>query len=154
MFAQTGFSWSVQPQRPVPDGSVKLSGALVAGALDLELDLKHAALIHRPEAEAVLEGALTIGGAWNRPEVKGKLKVERAQLLPEIMMPEKPALLENYDASEVVGQESVVRKKCRIPVGFDVTVEMLDQMYVSASLIDSVWGGKDSASGCAGGDVD
>ena len=52
----------MQLLRAGADGTVKLSGALVAGALDLELDLKHAALIHRPEAEAVLQGALTIGG--------------------------------------------------------------------------------------------
>ena len=122
-------------------GSVRLSGKIQRQGPELQLDLSHAGLVRRPDAEATLSGRLAIAGDWARPVVSGKLQVDRADLLPDNMMAAKPVLLESYDAD---AERNVSRSKKAIrsiPVGLDVTVELLDQVYVSASLIDSVWGG-------------
>jgi autotransporter translocation and assembly factor TamB len=122
-------------------GSLELSGHLQAGAMDMQLDLTGAHVVQRPDIEATVSGRLKVAGKISRPAVSGHLVVDRADILPDNMVSPKPMLLTNYDARSSVDRAAGNRQRKPLPFGLDVRVEMPDQIYVNASLIDSVWGG-------------
>jgi len=122
-------------------GRLELTGQLQAGALDVQLNLTGAHVVQRPEIEAILSGRLKLAGPISRPLVSGRLVIDRADILPDNMVSPKPRLLTNYDARNTVDSATPGRQRKPFPLGMDVRVEMPDQVYVNASLIDSVWGG-------------
>ncbi len=123
------------------EGVLSLSGGLQGGMFDISLNLSKALVIRRPEIEGRFSGPLKLSGPYARPSVKGTLLVDRLDLLPGNIVPGKPPVLESYDAE--VQREAVAQDEHGepLPVGLDVKLDMPDQVYITASLIDSVWGG-------------
>ncbi len=124
------------------DGKIKLSGGFGGKALDIHLALEGAKILQRPEIEAQISGQLSLSGKPSHPDVKGTLVIDRAEILLDNMVSAKPPVLTDFDAHAETNQtvSSTVRKP--MPFGMDLRVEMPDQVYVNASLIDSVWGGE------------
>ena len=122
-------------------GKLELSGRLQAGVLDVQLDLDGAHVVRRPEIEAAVSGRLKLAGPLSRPVMSGRLVVDRADILPDNLVSAKPPLLTHYDARAAAERTAGSRPRKPLPFGVDVRVEMPDQIYVNASLIDSVWGG-------------
>lgn len=122
-------------------GRMDLAGQLESGLLNLQLDLAGAQVVQRPEIEATVSGQLNLTGKISRPTVSGRLVIDRADILPDNMVSSKPDLLTNYDARSDVDRATVKKQRKAFPLGMDVRVEMPDQVYVNAALIDSVWGG-------------
>jgi autotransporter translocation and assembly factor TamB len=122
-------------------GRIELAGQLQAGTLDIQLDLADAHLVQRPEIEAAVSGQLNFAGPVSHPSVSGRLVIDRADILPDNMVSSKPVLLTNYDARSSGERTAGSRKRKPLPFNMDVRVEMPDQVYVNASMIDSVWGG-------------
>ncbi len=122
-------------------GRLILSGGMAGDQLDVSLALTHAKVLRRPEAEAVMSGSLKLAGPLARPELTGKLVVDRADLLPDNIVPRLPPVLEDFDAADERESIRLEKRSRPFPIGMDVKLEMSDQIYVVASLIDSVWGG-------------
>jgi len=122
-------------------GRLELSGQLQAEALDVQVDLAGAHVVQRPEIQAILSGRLKLAGPVSRPLVSGVLVIDRADILPDNMVSRKPRLLTNYDARATVDPAVRNRQRKPLPFGMDIRVEMPDQVYMNAALIDSVWGG-------------
>ena len=123
------------------DGRFGLSGHVSSTGPDLALTITRASIVRRPEIEATISGSLGLSGTFVHPEIAGRLVVDRANLLPDNLVSARPRLLEDYDAD--AGEEEAVDlgRRTQPRIGMDVRIDMPDQLYVNASLIDSVWGG-------------
>ncbi len=122
-------------------GRIAMTGGVVSNRLALALDLSRARIIRRDDVETTLSGKLKFEGPLTRPELTGKLTLNRADILPDNMAPKLPPLLTNYDATARTNPVSQVEKKQPLPFGLDVQVDLADQVFVNASMIDSAWGG-------------
>lgn len=134
------------------DGRIRLSGGIQNGMMDVQLKLSGAKVVRRPEVEGSVSGTIHITEHPSHPSITGELVVDRADFLPDNIVSAQPAVLESFDAeSEVENEETVAKERRPFPVQLDIKVDMPDQIYVNASLIDSVWGGdlrlRDSAKG-------
>jgi len=124
------------------EGRIQLSGGLKKKQLDVLLSLTKAKIVRRPEVEAVVSGSVKLSGQIRRPSLTGQLMVDRADFLPDNIVTPNPAMLVNFDAdAEQEEQLRVEAQSKPFPVEMDIKVDMPDQLYVNASLIDSVWGG-------------
>ncbi|MDF7825677.1 translocation/assembly module TamB domain-containing protein [Pontiellaceae bacterium B12227] len=125
------------------DGRLLLSGKLGAAGLDLQLDLSNAGIIRRDEMDAQISGQLQVKGRVGRPDVSGALTIDRAEILLDNLVPPAPPLLTNYD-SQTTNAIVVVRERKRKapPVGLDIQVALPDQVFVNASMIEAVLGGR------------
>jgi len=124
------------------DGRVVLTGGVMTNQLALALDLAHTVVVRRDDVESTLSGHLEIEGPLARPEVTGRLVVDRADILIDNIAPALPPLLTDYDASARANMAEVVEEGPPLLFGLDVWVDLADQVFVNASMIDSVWGGK------------
>ncbi|HSR87613.1 MAG TPA: translocation/assembly module TamB domain-containing protein, partial [Pontiella sp.] len=122
-------------------GKLELSGHIRQGMVDAQLDLIDAHVVSRPEIEASVSGRLMFSGPLSHPLIAGRLKVDRADILPDNIVLKKTVLLTDYDARPAVDRAAERRPRKTLPIGLDVRIEMPDQIYVNAALIDSVWGG-------------
>jgi autotransporter translocation and assembly factor TamB len=122
-------------------GRIELSGHLEHGALDAQLDLTGAHVVRRPEIAAAVSGRLKVSGRWSHPRISGRLEVDRADILPDNIVMQKTVMLTDYDVRPAVDPAPENRPPKPKRFGWDVRVEMPDQIYVNAALIDSVWGG-------------
>lgn len=123
-------------------GSVGLSGGLGRNGMALDVELVRAKVIRSEAVDGTVSGSLSIAGALSRPLVSGTLVIDRAEILLDNFVSPAPPLLTDFDAHAAAtnaASPAIVRKP--FPVGLDVEVKMPDQIYVTASLIDSVWGG-------------
>lgn len=136
-----GFSIKKATASDGQSGRLELSGHLQPGALDVQLDLSGAHLLQRPEIKAAVSGRIKLAGKISHPFVSGRLVIDRADILPDNLVAPKPKLLTDYDARSAVDRTAGSRQRQPLPFGMDVRIEMPDQIYVNASLIDSVWGG-------------
>jgi autotransporter translocation and assembly factor TamB len=109
--------------------------------LELQVDIEKANLVRRDEVEAVLSGAIHVGGRLSRPSVTGRLVIDRADILLDNIAPPEPRLLTDFDANEPIHEAAVSKAKAGLPFALDLDVSMPDQIFASASVIDSVWGG-------------
>ncbi len=123
------------------DGRIALTGGMASNQLAFAVDLAQAAIIRRDDVESTLSGHLEIGGRLARPEVVGRLVVDRADILLDNIAPALPPLLTDYDAHAATQAVDVVVAHPPLPFGLDVQVDLADQIFVNASMIDSVWGG-------------
>ena len=123
------------------DGRIAVTGGVVSNRLALALDLAKAAIIKRDDVAGTLSGQLEIGGPLAHPEVAGLLVVDRADILIDNIAPALPPLLTNYDAHATTNAIAVTVQRQPLPFGLDVQVDLADQVFVNASMIDSVWGG-------------
>ncbi len=123
-------------------GRLKYSGKMAGGQLDTVLRMSRARIIRRPEIEVMLSGELAMSGPISHPAVTGRLVVDRADLLPDNFVSSAPPLLENYEYGQETNTVSAAGKTAgALPMDIDIRLDMPDQIYVTASLIDSVWGG-------------
>jgi len=109
--------------------------------LDLHINIEKAKLLRRDEVEAVFSGSILVGDQLERPLVSGQLVVDRADILLDNMAPPAPRLLTNFDADEPTHEAVVAKVKTELPFALDIDVSMPDQIFLNASVIDSVWGG-------------
>jgi len=123
------------------DGRVALEGSILSRQMALRLRLDKAAILRRDDVEGAFSGNLEIGGPMERPDVSGTLVVDRAEILLDNIAPALPPLLTDYDASASSNAVAVAKKKRTLPFGLDVRLDLADQVFVNASMIDSVWGG-------------
>lgn len=123
------------------DGRMVLAGGVVSNRLDLVFELSRAAVVRRDDLEAVLSGRIGIGGPLHRPEVTGKLTVNRAEILIGNIPPPLPPLLTDYDAGAVTQAVAKAASRMALPFGVDLELDLADQVYADASMISSVWGG-------------
>ncbi len=123
------------------DGEVVLSGGMSKDMLDVSVELKQARIIQRPEIEAVISGRLGLSGPYSHPALKGRLVVDRADLLPDSIVSSAPAVLEDFDIEQQPVSKASTKRRRAFPIGMDVKLDMPDQVYINASLINSVWGG-------------
>ncbi len=124
------------------DGRIALTGGVTSNRLALALEMKKAAIIRRDELEGVFSGRLKIEGLWIHPEVTGRVRVDRADILLDNLAPALPPLLTDYDASLETNRIDMVEKRSSLPFDLDLELELADRVFVNASMIDSVWGGK------------
>lgn len=122
-------------------GEMSMSGGFGVEGLDIQLVLDGAKVVQRPEVEAQVSGQLALTGRVSHPEVKGTLVIDRAEILLDNMVAPVPPLLTNYDARAKTNTVLLPSAHKSLPFGMDIRVEMPDQVYIVASLIDSVWGG-------------
>lgn len=137
-----GFEFKHAEATDGKDGRIKLSGILGGTALDLHLALDRANILQRPEIEAQVSGKLNVTREISRPNLTGSLVIDRADILLDNLVSSKPPVLTNFDAAAETNRVVTAKAKKRIPFGMDIRVVMPDQVYVNASLIDSVWGGE------------
>jgi autotransporter translocation and assembly factor TamB len=121
-------------------GKIELSGHMENGVLDAQLDLTGAHVVRRPEIAAAVSGRLKVAGPWSRPMISGRLEVDRADILPDNVVLQKTVMLTDYDVRPA-DRTAVNQPRKPMRFGWDVQVDMPDQIYVNAALIDSVWGG-------------
>jgi autotransporter translocation and assembly factor TamB len=122
-------------------GRLEFTGGVVSNRLDLILALDGAAVVRRDDVEGMLSGRLEISGPLARPDIKGSLTVDRADILIDNIPPALPPQLTNYSALEKAARVEVKKKKSTLPFGLDIHVDLADQIYANASMIDSIWGG-------------
>lgn len=122
-------------------GRIALTGGVVSNQLSLILNLAQAAIVKRDDVESTLSGQLEIGGRLLHPEVTGVLVVDRVDILIDNIAPALPPLLTDYDAHATTQSVAVEEESSPLPFGLDVQVDLADQVFVNASMIDSVWGG-------------
>ncbi len=109
--------------------------------LDLRVDIEQANLVRRDEVEAILSGSIRVGEKLSRPSVSGRLVVDRADILLDNIAPPAPRLLTDFDTAEPVPEVVAAKAKSELPFALDIEVSMPDQIFLNASVIDSVWGG-------------
>lgn len=128
------------------DGHISISGEIGLWQnpvpLNLSAQVQKARLIRRDDVEATLSGALQLGGLLTQPELTGTVVVDRADVLLDHLPPPAPPLLTDYNATATNQVARAKRIGGLAPVCVDVTVEMPDQVFINASVLDSVWGGK------------
>jgi len=122
-------------------GRIAMTGGVVSNRLALALDLASAAIVRRDDVEGTLSGQFEITGPLARPAVTGTLTVDRADILIDNFAPALPPLLSDYNALAETNTVDVVEKQSPLPFGLDVQVDLADQVFANASMIDSVWGG-------------
>ncbi len=123
------------------DGRIAATGGMVSNRFAFALDLTRAAIVRRDDVESMLSGHLEIEGSLAHPEVSGLLVVDRADILLDNIAPALPPLLTDYEASVKINVVEVVTKQSALPFGLDLQVDLADQVFANASMIDSVWGG-------------
>lgn len=121
-------------------GAVNLSGGLNKEGPALAVEFVAAKVLRREEVDAQVSGTLGVFGSYVRPNLAGRLVIDRAYFLLDNMAPPPPLLLTDYDVNTPV-DPAQERERHSLPFDLDVQVDMPDQIYVNASLIDSVWGG-------------
>jgi len=109
--------------------------------LDLHINIEKANLLRRDEVEAVFSGSIHVGDQLERPLVSGLLVVDRADILLDNIAPPAPRLLTEFNVDEPVPETVAVKAKAELPFSLDIDVSMPDQIFLNASVIDSVWGG-------------
>jgi len=125
------------------DGSVTMTGGFDRRGLGLQLDFNNAWFLQRDEVEAQISGELTVEGSIFRPDVAGALTIDRAEILLDNIARKPPPVLTDYDRSETNRVVHVKRKERSVyPVGLDITLDLPDQIFVNASMIEAVLGGK------------
>ncbi|MEE9367488.1 MAG: translocation/assembly module TamB domain-containing protein [Pontiella sp.] len=138
---KNGFEFKHASATDGHDGGLSLSGGFGKGGLDVHLMLDRAKVLKRPEVEAQVSGQLNLTGSALRPDVDGTLVIDRAEILIDNMVVAKPLVLTDFDAHAATNAVPVAKEHKPLPFGMDVRIEMPDQIYVVAGLIDSVWGG-------------
>ncbi|MDZ8120145.1 translocation/assembly module TamB domain-containing protein [Pontiella agarivorans] len=123
-------------------GSVKMEGGWYRSGLGIGLDFSNAWMIRRDEVEAQVSGHLAIDGHPLRPDVSGKLTLNRADILLDNITPPPPPLLTEYDASETNRTVVSGPRKKALPFGLDVVVDIPDEVFVNASMVEAVLGGR------------
>jgi len=124
-------------------GRVLLSGGVGADGYDLRLDLKSAHIIRREEFDAILSGGLDITGNLGRPDIKGTLTVDHADIMLDSIATAPPAVLTDFDAAATnrTGTVGTV-KRGPPPFGLDIQVQVPEQAFVVASMIEAVLKGQ------------
>jgi autotransporter translocation and assembly factor TamB len=124
------------------EGRVSLDGSVCSRQVALDLHLNKAAILRRDDIEGMLSGNLEIRGPLKHPKVSGTLGVDRIEVLLDNLVPALPPLLTDFDPAAPSNTVAVVTKPNKtLPFGLDVRVDLADQVFVVASMIDSVWGG-------------
>lgn len=123
------------------DGRMKLTGGMATNHLALVLNASQAAIVRRDDIESTLSGQLEIVGPLSHPEITGTVVIDRADILIDNFAPALPPLLTDYDASAKTNIAKIVVEQSPLPFGLDVQVDLADQVFANASMIDSVWGG-------------
>lgn len=128
-------------------GRIAVSGTMgiwqTGMPLALQVDIEKARLIRRDEVEGTLSGSIHIGDLLARPSVEGRLVVDRADILLDNIAPPEARLLIPFDETEPPTHETAVAASRKpLPFSMDVVVSMPDQIFVNASVVDSVWGGE------------
>lgn len=122
------------------DGTLELTGGFGTSGLDMKLKVEGARLLQRPEVEARISGQLNLGGSAFHPQVAGQIGIDRAEILLDNIVASKPLVITDYDIG--MSTNTVQRRaKKALPFGVDIQLNMQDQVYVVASLIDAVLGG-------------
>ena len=125
------------------EGRVDLRGRLGASGLDLQLDFTKAEIIRRDEMDAQISGQLKVKGRVARPDISGALTIDRAEILLDNMVSPHPLLLTNYDRQTTNTTFRGRQKERKAPpVGLDIRVDLPDQIFVNASMIEAVLGGQ------------
>ncbi|QBG46562.1 hypothetical protein EGM51_03805 [Verrucomicrobia bacterium S94] len=123
-------------------GSVKVNGGWYWSRLGLGLDFSNAWIIRRDEVEAQVSGHLAIEGHPLYPDISGNLTINRADILLDNITPDPPPLLTDYDAS-VTNRTVVAGVRKKAPrFGLDVVIDIPDEVFVNASMIEAVLGGR------------
>jgi autotransporter translocation and assembly factor TamB len=138
---QTGFEFEHASATDGYAGGLALSGGFGRGGMDIQLELDGAKVLQRPEVEAQVSGKLKVKGRVARPEVSGTLVIDRADILLDNMVSAQPLVLTDFNVYAETNTVASIAGKKALPFSMDIRVEMPDQVYVVASLIDSVWGG-------------
>ncbi len=123
------------------DGRIVLKGGVATNRLEFTLDLTRAAIVRRDDVESTFSGQLNIEGPPTRPAVTGMVVIDRADILLDNIAAALPPLLTDYDASARTNVVEVVAEQSPLPFDLDVQVDLADQVFANASMIDSVWGG-------------
>lgn len=123
-------------------GTLTLSGHIVGEQLDLQAKLAGAKVLRRPEVEAQVSGLVNISGTTTRPNITGALVIDRADVLLENVASSLPKQLTNYNLNDQTNAVNRVQIRKPLPLDLNITISMPDQIFVTASLIDSAWGGK------------
>jgi autotransporter translocation and assembly factor TamB len=123
------------------EGRIAVSGGVQSGQMDLQLDMTRAAVIARDDMEGMISGELKLGGPRSRPELTGRLAVDRVDILLSNIPSPPPPLLSDYDKAVMVERPVEPKENRALPIGLDIDFDLSDQVFVHASMIDSVWGG-------------
>jgi autotransporter translocation and assembly factor TamB len=123
-------------------GTLALTGSFDWQNINLQLDLAGAKIIQRPEIAAKMSGMLKMTGSTRRPDITGKLTIDRANVLPDNIVSGKPEVLTDFDADAPIVSAAVPVGNKPLPVGLDLLIDIPDMLYVNAALIDSIWGGQ------------
>jgi len=123
------------------EGRVVLGGSILSRQMAIKIQLDKAAILRRDDVDGSFSGNLEVSGPMRRPKVSGTLVVDRIEILPDNIAPALPPLLTDYDATVSSNTVSLVKKRRPLPFGLDVRMDLADQVFVVASMIDSVWGG-------------
>lgn len=124
------------------DGSVTMTGGFDRRGLGLLLDFNHAWFLQRDEVEAQISGELTVEGSIFRPDVAGALTINRAEILLDNIVRPPPPVLTDYDRTSTHVVADVEKKERSVyPVGLDIRIELPEQIFVNASMVEAVLGG-------------
>ena len=124
-------------------GRLDLTGGLGKSGLDLKLGFNRAHIVRRDEIDAVISGELDVTGRPSRPDVKGRLTVDRAEILLDNIPAPPPPVLNDFDAAST-NQTGVAgsRQRKPPPVGLDINVDIPEQTFVVAAMIEATLQGK------------
>jgi autotransporter translocation and assembly factor TamB len=122
-------------------GTLAVTGGLGKSGLDLALVLNRAGIIQRDEVEAQISGNLQVKGRLSRPDVSGTVIIDRAEILLDNIAAAPPVLLTDFDAGDPTNRVVLVREQNPPPVGLDIAVNLPDQVFVIASMIEATLGG-------------
>ena len=122
-------------------GRIELTGGMHPEKLDFLLELHRAGILRRDDLEGSFSGRLGIAGTLVRPKVTGQLTVNRADILIDNITPALPPLLTDFDKTVKTNAVRKVKKGPVLPFDMDIEVDLADQVFANASMIDSVWGG-------------
>ncbi len=124
------------------DGTIRFTGGLGSGGLDINLACSNAWILNRDEIEAQVSGNLHVGGRLFRPDLSGELTIDRADILLDNIVRDPPPVLTNYDrANPQAGVTARAKPRKPPPVGLDIRLLLPDQIFVNASMIEAVLGG-------------
>jgi autotransporter translocation and assembly factor TamB len=124
-------------------GRVGMSGGFSRLGWDLRVDLDDAWILRQDAVDASVSGWIKAAGPVGRPDISGKLTINRAEVLLDNVVGEPPERIVDYERGKtnaVVDVEG--EEKLLLPFGLDLEVIMPDQVFVVASMIDAVLGGR------------
>ena len=124
-------------------GSVELAGGFSRHGLGMNVGFSQAWILQRDEIEAQVSGSLDVQGSLFRPDVSGHLTINRAEILLDNMVRPPPPVLSGYEriveTNEVASAVYIPRAS---PVGLDVRVDLPEQIFVNAAMIEAVLSGQ------------